>query len=73
MPVKAGSGKKHVGGMFDVSGDLGKRDNDSFRKAFPHPIKNAGGELSGSQAFGSNFGGEPGTRGEKNSKGGIKA
>ena len=73
MPVKAGSGKKHAGGMFSVEGDLGKRNNASIRKAFSNPIKNAGEDLRGSRAFGSGFGGEPGARGEKNSKGGVKA
>ena len=72
MPVKAGSVKKHASGMFDVSGDLGRRDDLPLKKAFPHPIKNSGGELRSSKVFGSGIG-EIGKIGEKNSNGGVTA
>ena len=54
------------------SGDLGKRDDAPMRECFPNPIKNSGGELSGSKAFGSGIG-EIGKIGAKNSNGGVTA
>ena len=33
------------------SGDLGQRDDESMKDAFPHPIKNSGKDLVSSEHF----------------------
>ena len=67
-PIK---GMRNLKGL-SPSGDLGLRDDQPERDAFPHPIKNAGSQLVSSRVFGSGIG-EIGKIGEKNSNGGVKA